>query len=72
MKTLLLVIEFVSAFALVVAILFHSAKGEGIGGIGGQARIFGSQKGMEAWLNKITTVLAVVFMVTAVFLGIMK
>lgn len=72
MKTILLIIEFLSAFALVVAILLHSAKGEGLGGIGGQARIFGSQKGMEAGLNKITIVLAVVFMVTAVFLGIMK
>lgn len=72
MKIILLIIEFVSAIALIIAVLLHSAKGEGLGGIGGQARIFGSQKGLEAGLNKLTTVLAIVFIVTAVFLGVMK
>ena len=72
MKVILLVIEFITALGLIVAVLLHSAKGEGLGGIGGQARIFGSQKGMEAGLNKLTMILAVVFMVSAVFLSVMK
>lgn len=72
MKVILLVIEFITALGLIVAVLLHSAKGEGLGGIGGQARIFGSQKGMEAGLNKLTMILAVVFMVSAIFLSVMK
>lgn len=44
---------------LIVAVLLHSAKGEGIGAIGGQSRIFGSQKGVEEGLNRFTTGIAI-------------
>ena len=70
MKTFLLIIEFVSAIALIIAVLLHSAKGEGLGGIGGQARVFNTQKGMEDGLNKVTSILAGVFLLTAGIFGI--
>jgi preprotein translocase subunit SecG len=71
MKILLLVIEFITSIALILAILLHTAKGEGLGAIGGQARLFGSQKDLEAGLNKVTTILAVVFIISAIILSIL-
>lgn len=71
MKTVLFVIEAIAAVGLIVTILMHAAKGEGLAGIGGQARLFSSQKGLETGLNRITTVLAVVFLVSALFIGIL-
>ena len=70
MKTLLLTIEFISAISLVIAVLLHSAKGEGLAGIGGQGRMFNSQKGLEDGLNKITTILAIIFLTTAGIFGV--
>jgi preprotein translocase subunit SecG len=71
MKTLLFVIEAVSAVCLIAAILMHSVKGEGLAGIGGQARLFSSQKGMESGLNKITGTLAAIFLVMALLIGLL-
>ena len=65
MKIVLLILEFFVSIALIIAVLLHSAKGEGLGGIGGAARLFGSQKGMESGLNRATTILAGLFLVIA-------
>ena len=70
MKILLLTIEFITAVSLIATILMHSAKGEGLGGIGGQARVFGAQKGLEDGLNRVTKVLAIIFVGTAAVLSI--
>ncbi|NBV42424.1 preprotein translocase subunit SecG [bacterium] len=69
MKFLLHILIIISGLSLVVAVLLHSAKGEGLGGIGGSARLFSSQKGLEAGLNRVTAVLAGVFMVSALLLS---
>jgi len=69
MKTVFLIIEFITSIALVVAVLLHSAKGEGLGGIGGQARLFGTQKGLEAGLNRLTAILGGVFLLVALILS---
>ncbi len=70
MKNMLLAIEFLAAIGLIITILLHSAKGEGLGSIGGGARLFKTQKGLEAGLNKVTTSLAIIFFVVAIILGI--
>jgi preprotein translocase subunit SecG len=72
MRGLLLVIQFLSALLLIVAVLLHSAKGEGLGGIGGSAKLFGTPKGMEEGLDRITWGLAIVFMGISVILAILK
>jgi len=72
MKGLLLVIQFISAALLIVAILLHTAKGEGLGGIGGSAKLFGTPKGMEEGLDRITWGLAIIFMAISVLLAILK
>lgn len=70
MKMFLLIVEFSSALLLVIAILLHSAKGEGLAGIGGQSRMFNSQKGLESGLTKITAVLAAIFMISGGLFGV--
>lgn len=70
MQTLLLVAEFFVSLALIVAILLHSAKGEGIGAIGGHARMFNSHKDLEMGLNKVTGGLAATFFIIAGLLGV--
>jgi preprotein translocase subunit SecG len=50
-----------SALGLTVLVLLHSPKGDGIGGIGGQAQLFTSTKSAEATLNRVTWTLSVIF-----------
>jgi preprotein translocase subunit SecG len=50
-----------SAALLVVLVLLHSPKGDGIGGIGGQAQLFTSAKSAEKTLNQITWTLSSIF-----------
>lgn len=50
-----------SALGVIVLVLLHSPKGDGIGGIGGQAQLFTSTKSAETALNRVTWVLAIVF-----------
>ena len=65
----LLAVQMISAVVLVVLVLIHSPKGDGIGGIGSSAQIFSSQKGAEAALNKITAYTAGAFYLVAFILG---
>lgn len=69
MKGFLLFLQLFSAFALIITILLHTAKGEGLGGIGGQAKLFGAQKGLEEGLNRITAACAVAFLIVSVILA---
>lgn len=71
MKVLLLIIEFVSAVMIIGAVLLHSPKGEGLGGLGGQARMYSSSRGMEAGLNKFTAIAAAAFILSATILSIL-
>jgi preprotein translocase subunit SecG len=50
-----------SAIGLIVLVLLHSPKGDGIGGIGGQAQLFTSAKSAETTLNRVTWTLAIIF-----------
>lgn len=59
----------ISAFSLVVLILLHSPKGDGIGGIGGQAQLFTSTKSAETTLNRTTWALTVLFLGLTVVLS---
>lgn len=72
MKSVLLVFQFIVAIALIVSVLLHTAKGEGLGGIGGAARIFGTPKGMEKGLDRITWGCAIAFLAISFLLAILK
>jgi preprotein translocase subunit SecG len=69
-KGFLVFIQIISAILLIGAILLHSAKGEGLGGIGGQAKLFGTQKGLEEGLDKITYTCAAIFMLVSLLIAI--
>jgi len=58
-----------SAVGIIVFVLLHSPKGDGIGGIGGQAQLFSSAKSAEVTLNRITWTLCVLFMGLTVILS---
>lgn len=51
-----------SAAGLIVLVLLHSPKGDGLGGLGGQAQLFTSAKSAEVTLNRVTWTLFAVFM----------
>lgn len=69
MLTLTWIVQIVSALLLIVLILLHSPKGEGIAGIGGASHLFSSQKSAETGLNKITGFISVVFVLCTFLLG---
>ncbi|MDJ0796426.1 MAG: preprotein translocase subunit SecG [Calothrix sp. MO_167.B12] len=52
----------VSAIGLIVLVLLHSPKGDGIAAIGGQAQLFSSTKSAENTLNRVTWMLTVIFL----------
>lgn len=51
----------ISAVGVNILVLLHSPKGDGIGGIGGQAQLFTSTKSAETALNRVTWTLSVIF-----------
>lgn len=61
--------QIISALLLIVLILMHSPKGDGIAGIGNAAQMFSSQKSAEKGLNKLTFIVAGVFTVCVFLLG---
>ena len=69
MVTLVWCIQIISALLLVVLILLHDPKGDGIAGIGGASQIFTSQKSAEKGLNKVTGIFACIFLVCTFLLG---
>ena len=62
-------IQIISAFFVIILVLLHSPKGDGIAGIGGASQLFSSQKSAEKGLNKLTTIFAVIFALTTFLLG---
>jgi preprotein translocase subunit SecG len=69
LKTGIEIVWAVSAVLLVVLVLLHSPKGDGLGGIGGQAQLFTSAKSAETTLNRITWTLTAIFMGLTVVLS---
>lgn len=59
----------IAALGLVIVVLLHSPKGDGLGGLSGQAQLFNSTKTAELTLNRVTWVLTVIFMGLTVVLS---
>jgi len=58
-----------AALGMIVLVLLHSPKGDGIGAIGGQAQLFSSTKSAENTLNRVTWALTVIFLGLTVVLS---
>ncbi len=69
MVTFIWTVQIVSALLLIILILLHSPKGDGIAGFGGASQIFSSQKSAEKGLNKVTGIVAAVFIICTFLLG---
>jgi len=72
MRTFLTLIEIIAALGVIGTILIHAPKGEGMGSIGGQAKLFGAQKGLDSGLDRLTMGLAATFLVCALILAALK
>ncbi|RBP41610.1 preprotein translocase subunit SecG [Garciella nitratireducens] len=72
MTTFLIILLLISSFALIITILLQPGKSAGLSGsiAGGAESLFGKKraKGYEAILSRITTISAVVFMLSALLL----
>lgn len=69
MANILWITSTVCAVLLIILILMHSPKGDGIGGIGGASHIFASQKSAEKGLNKITGIVCAIFIICSFLIG---
>ena len=69
-----LIFQVVLALTLIVVVLFQSGNQEGLSGAiaGGASNFYGKNKGrtIEAKLKKLTAVVAVLFLISSVLLGI--
>lgn len=59
----------ISALGLTILVLLHSPKGDGLGGLGGQAQLFTSSKSAEITLNRVTWTLTILFLALTVVLS---
>ncbi len=68
-EQLLEITSVVSAILLIVLVLLHSPKSDGLGGLSGQASMFTSTKSAEKTLNRITWALGLVFISSTIVLS---
>jgi preprotein translocase subunit SecG len=57
------------SLGMIVLVLLHSPKGDGLSGLGGQAQLFTSTKSAETTLNRATWVLTVLFIGITIILS---
>lgn len=61
--------HFVLAVAVIGIILLQGPKGEGLGAIGGSARMFHGPRPRETLMTRITVTVSVLFVFTATYLA---
>lgn len=69
MLTFTWIIQIISGILLILLVLLHSPKGDGIGAISGASNLFSSQKSAEKGLNHVTYVLSAIFLVCSFITG---
>lgn len=67
--TVLYTLWIASAVGLIILVLLHSPKGDGLGGLGGQAQLFTSTKSAELTLNRLTWTLTILFLGLTIILS---
>jgi len=72
MSTAILVIHFVLAFFVIGVILLQGPKGEGLGAIGGSARMFHGPRPRETFFTRLTAVSAVLLVITSTYLAFFR
>lgn len=74
LNTFILVVHTLLAIGLTTTVLLQSGKSAGLSGTisGGAEQIFGKKKGMDEVLNRISTVLAISFILTSLLLSYLQ
>jgi preprotein translocase subunit SecG len=65
----LIIVQALLGVVMVVLILLHAPKGEGMGGIGGSAMLFSGKRGAEAGIDRLTWIVVGIFLVICTVLG---
>ncbi|GBF35511.1 preprotein translocase subunit SecG [Desulfocucumis palustris] len=72
LKGLVTALHVIMSIALIASVLLQSGKSAGLSGAiaGGAETFFGKKKGMDELLGKVTMVVAILFGVTSLLLGL--
>lgn len=69
LSVILQIAQIVLGLLVTGLILLHSPKGDGMAMLGGAAQLFSSQKGAEKNLTKLTTIIAILFLIVSFIIG---
>ena len=69
MTNFFFVLQMISGVLLIILVLLHSPKGDGIAAIGSASQLFSSQKSAEKGLNKVTYIVGGIFLFSTLILG---
>lgn len=74
LANVIIVIHVIFCIALIAVVLLQSGKSAGLSGTisGGAETFFGKKKGIDPLLSRLTTVFAVMFIVTSIALVLIK
>ncbi len=72
MDRVVLVVHFVLAAAVVGLVLLQGPKGEGLGAIGGSARLFHGPRPRETFFTRATALASVLFALTSAYLAFVR
>lgn len=72
MITAILVAHFILAFTLIGVILLQGPRGEGLGAIGGSARLFHGPRPRETFFTRTTAITGVLFVLTSAYLAFFR
>ncbi|HHU92368.1 MAG TPA: preprotein translocase subunit SecG [Halanaerobiaceae bacterium] len=74
MVVLLKVLHLIIALGVILGVLLQSGKSAGLSGAidGGATHIFGKKKGLDEKLGRLTTIFAILFMITSVALALLN
>ncbi len=72
LKGVLIAFHVLLSIALIATVLLQSGRSAGLSGAiaGGAEVLFGKKKGLDEFLGKLTTVVAVLFAITSMVLGL--
>ena len=68
METAVLTVHFILAFLVIGVILLQGPKGEGLGAIGGSARMFHGPRPRETLFTRVTAAVSILFVLTSTYL----
>ncbi len=72
MNQALLIAQVVISLALIGIVLLQGPKGEGLGAIGGSARMFHGPRPRETLMTRITTGVAIAFVISVATLTLLR